>query len=197
MRRVRIIDEPDKTYPYAAIDRQTGEIPLRHHDRTELMVLCLRLEWKIEEAEQDVRAGRQTRPAGRTISEPLCQTPRVLTNKQARGLHASFCTNQLTQPQALVGSGKSPGLSLSISIRLVPGDGRTALLIGRMISIRWGPRSARRQSVEFGGNSRAQGRAAGGMMVGHLSAESYAPSSLSSALASFRSSVSNPSVNQP
>jgi hypothetical protein len=46
MRRVRIIDEPDKTYPYAAIDRQTGEIPLRHHDRTELMALCLRLEWK-------------------------------------------------------------------------------------------------------------------------------------------------------
>ena len=26
MRRVRIIDEPDNTYPYAAIDRQTGEI---------------------------------------------------------------------------------------------------------------------------------------------------------------------------
>jgi hypothetical protein len=42
-----------------------------------------------------------------------------------------------------------------------------------------------------------KGRAAGGMMVGHLSAESYAPSSLSSALASFRSSVLNPSVNQP
>jgi hypothetical protein len=31
MRRVTIIDQPDKPYPYAAIDRQTGEIPLRHH----------------------------------------------------------------------------------------------------------------------------------------------------------------------
>ncbi len=67
MRRVRIIDEPDKTYPYAAIDRQTGEIPLRHHDRRELMALCLRLEWKIEEAEQDGRAGRQT--SGRRVRQ--------------------------------------------------------------------------------------------------------------------------------
>ena len=40
MRRVRIIDEPDNTYPYAAIDRRTGEIPLRHHDRMELIALC-------------------------------------------------------------------------------------------------------------------------------------------------------------
>ena len=60
MRRVKIIDEPDNTYRYAAIDRQTGEIPLRHHDPTELIALCRRLEWKIEEAEQDARAGRQT-----------------------------------------------------------------------------------------------------------------------------------------
>jgi hypothetical protein len=60
MRRVRIIDEPDNTYAYAAIDRQTGEIPLRHHDRTELIALCRRLEWKIEEAEQDPLAGRRS-----------------------------------------------------------------------------------------------------------------------------------------
>jgi hypothetical protein len=60
MRSVKIIDEPDNTYPYAAIDRQTEEIPLRHHDRTELIALCRRLEWKIEEAEKGARAGRQT-----------------------------------------------------------------------------------------------------------------------------------------
>jgi len=61
MRRVRIIDEPDKTYAYAAIDRRTGEIPLRHHDRTELIALCRRLEWKIEEVKQDAREGSQKR----------------------------------------------------------------------------------------------------------------------------------------
>jgi len=59
MRRVRIIDEPHKSYPYAAIDRRTGEVPLRHHDRTELIALCRRLEWRIEEAEQDARADGQ------------------------------------------------------------------------------------------------------------------------------------------
>ena len=68
MRRVRIIDEPDNTYPYAAIDRRTGEIPLRHHDRMELIALCRRLEWKIEEVRQDAREGSRkvTNAGGRS-----------------------------------------------------------------------------------------------------------------------------------
>jgi hypothetical protein len=120
MRRVRIIDEPDNTYPYAAIDRQTGEIPLRHHDRTELMALCLRLEWKIEEAEQDVRAGRQTggrreRQVERSLR--LCQTPRILTNKQARAPHSAFCANQLTYPHALQRWISKPGKSKRFGAR--------------------------------------------------------------------------------
>jgi hypothetical protein len=104
MRRVKIIDEPDNTYRYAAIDRQTGEIPLRHHDRTELIALCRRLEWKIEEAEQDARGKADkwpTRAAGRAVSEALRQIRRVLTNKQARRPCTPFCANQLIYPQAV------------------------------------------------------------------------------------------------
>jgi hypothetical protein len=59
MRRVKIVDEPDKTYAYAAVDQRTGEIPLRHHDRTELIALCRRLEWRIDEAVQDRQASGQ------------------------------------------------------------------------------------------------------------------------------------------
>jgi hypothetical protein len=97
MRRVRIIDDPDKTYPYAAIDRQTGEIPLRHHDRTELMALCLRLEWKIEEAEQDVRAGRQTGGRrDRQVERSLSRSAKLLassrTNKRAGFMRPSART---------------------------------------------------------------------------------------------------------
>jgi hypothetical protein len=88
MRRVRIIDEPDNTYAYAAIDRQTGEIPLRHHDRTELIALCRRLEWKIEEAEQDPLAGRQTggrraRQAERSLRRSAKFAASSRTNKRA------------------------------------------------------------------------------------------------------------------
>jgi len=86
MRRVRIIDEPDNTYPYAAVDRQTGEIPLRHHDRTELMALCRRLEWKIEAAEQDPRAGRKTGGRrGLQVEQSL---------RRSAKLHASLRTNK-------------------------------------------------------------------------------------------------------
>ena len=67
MRRVRIVDEPDKTYAYAAVDQRTGEIPLRHHDRTELIALCRRLEWRIDEAVQDRQAsGQRQRQVKRT-----------------------------------------------------------------------------------------------------------------------------------
>jgi len=58
MRRVKIIDQPENAYPYAAIDRKTGETPLRHHDRSELVALCRRLEWQIEDAKQNARALR-------------------------------------------------------------------------------------------------------------------------------------------
>jgi hypothetical protein len=97
MRRVRIIDDPDKTYPYAAIDRQTGEIPLRHHDRTELMALCLRLEWKIEEAEQDVRAGRRTGGRrDRQVERSLSRSAKLLassrTNKRVGFMRPSART---------------------------------------------------------------------------------------------------------
>ena len=70
MRRVRIVDEPDNTYAYAAIDRQTGEIPLRHHDRTELIALCRRLDGRsrrrsrIRSREGRLAADERGRPSG-------------------------------------------------------------------------------------------------------------------------------------
>ena len=90
MRRVRIVDEPDKTYAYAAVDQRTGEIPLRHHDRTELIALCRRLEWRIEEAEQDRQGSDQRqRQAKRALtgSTKLLASPR--TNKRGGDMRAS------------------------------------------------------------------------------------------------------------
>jgi hypothetical protein len=44
MRHVKIIERPNKTYPFAAIDQQTGEIPLRLTERGDLVALWD--EWK-------------------------------------------------------------------------------------------------------------------------------------------------------
>jgi hypothetical protein len=100
MRSVRIIDEPDNTYTYAyaAVDRRTGEIRLRHHDRTELIALCRRLEWRIEEAEQDARSGRQaTRRRERQVERSLSRSAKLLassrTNKRARVMSAAARTS--------------------------------------------------------------------------------------------------------
>lgn len=43
MRRVKIVDRPDKFYSYAAVDLETGEIPLRLRDQAELVAICHRL----------------------------------------------------------------------------------------------------------------------------------------------------------
>jgi hypothetical protein len=62
MRRVQIIEEPDKAYPYAAVDQKSGEIPLRHRDKGDLITLCLRLDWAIVEAGEkrlNARAGHK------------------------------------------------------------------------------------------------------------------------------------------
>jgi hypothetical protein len=66
MRCVKIVQQPNKTYPYAAIDQQTGAVVLRHHDEVELIALCRRLEWNMDDAERE-REMRpaQTAPSGR------------------------------------------------------------------------------------------------------------------------------------
>lgn len=40
MRCVKIVEHPNETYSFAAIDQATGEVPLRLADRTALVVLC-------------------------------------------------------------------------------------------------------------------------------------------------------------
>jgi hypothetical protein len=49
MRHVKIIERPNETYPFAAIDQQTGEIPLRLTERGDLVALCDRLGWVVRE----------------------------------------------------------------------------------------------------------------------------------------------------
>ena len=49
MRHVKIIERPNETYPFAAIDQQTGEIPLRLAERGDLVALCDRLGWVVQE----------------------------------------------------------------------------------------------------------------------------------------------------
>ena len=49
MRRVRIVERPGETYTYAAVDRETGEVPLQLADRAALIALCERLGWAVHE----------------------------------------------------------------------------------------------------------------------------------------------------
>ena len=65
MRCVKIVQQPNKAYPYAAVDQQTGGVVLRHHDEVALIALCRRLEWNMDDAEREreMRAG-QTAPSG-------------------------------------------------------------------------------------------------------------------------------------
>ena len=53
MQHLKIVQQLDKTYPCAAIDQQTGGVVLRHHDDVELLALCHRLEWKMDDAERE------------------------------------------------------------------------------------------------------------------------------------------------
>ena len=49
MRRVRIIERAGEIYTYAAVDRETGEVPLQLADRAALIALCERLGWAVHE----------------------------------------------------------------------------------------------------------------------------------------------------
>jgi hypothetical protein len=55
MRCVKIIKRPNETYPFAALDQATGEIPPQLADRADLVALCGRLGWTIQDDSQ--RAG--------------------------------------------------------------------------------------------------------------------------------------------
>ena len=49
VRQVSIIESPDTSYRYAAVDRQTGAVLLRLSDPAALAALCHRLEWVVHE----------------------------------------------------------------------------------------------------------------------------------------------------
>ena len=89
MRLVRIVDEPGNTYPHAAIDRRTGEIPLRHHDRAELIALCRRLEWRIEEAELDARADKLLSGQHQLVKRPLTRSTTLLAPSRTKSARPS------------------------------------------------------------------------------------------------------------
>jgi hypothetical protein len=47
MRRVEIVEEPDQTYRWVAIDQVTRQPLLRLNDLHQLRDVCFRLEWKV------------------------------------------------------------------------------------------------------------------------------------------------------
>lgn len=99
MRRVRIIERTGETYIYAAVDRDTGEVPLQLTDRAALVALCGRLGWAIHDEKradeprderqrtgQHHRAHRRRRVGGSTkyTSARTRQRDRSLAAKSAR-----------------------------------------------------------------------------------------------------------------
>jgi hypothetical protein len=58
MRCVKILERPNETYPFAAVDQTTGEVPLQLADRTALVALCGRLGWAIQDDSQPAEVSR-------------------------------------------------------------------------------------------------------------------------------------------
>jgi hypothetical protein len=67
MRCVKIVESPNKTYGFAAIDQQTGEVPLRLPDRTALLALCTRLGWAVQDDSQSAGVPRSGSPPAHCI----------------------------------------------------------------------------------------------------------------------------------
>lgn len=49
MRRVKIVAQMNKSYPFAVLDHHTGAVLLQHQKRDDLTDLCRRLGWVFEE----------------------------------------------------------------------------------------------------------------------------------------------------
>jgi hypothetical protein len=62
MRNVQIVDCPDGSYRYAAVDRQTGDFLLRLSDRAALLALCYRLNWVLHEQAKPRKESRAGAP---------------------------------------------------------------------------------------------------------------------------------------
>ena len=48
MRTVKIVEQPDRSHPHAAVDTETGSVVLKHQDDYALIGLCRRLGWAVE-----------------------------------------------------------------------------------------------------------------------------------------------------
>jgi hypothetical protein len=75
MRRVKVIEQPNETYPFAVIDQQTGEIPLRLSDRADLVALCNRLGWVIQDDLQSAGAPQPADLPQRIGEHPRARRP--------------------------------------------------------------------------------------------------------------------------
>jgi hypothetical protein len=71
MRCVKIIERPNETYPFAAIDQATGEVPLQLADRAALVALCGRLGWTIQDDSQPADV-----PRGADLPQPISERHR-------------------------------------------------------------------------------------------------------------------------
>jgi hypothetical protein len=47
MRKVKIVPQPSRSHPHAAVDLETGSVVLKHQDDYALIALCRRLGWTI------------------------------------------------------------------------------------------------------------------------------------------------------
>jgi hypothetical protein len=119
MRRVKIIERAGEIYPYAAVDQQTGEVPLRLSDRAALVALCHRLGWAVDEETDregvsyhqrtdDHRRARRCGGARRRVGGASSFTSER-KRKRVRGLEAhSTRAALITRTQARGGKMKAP-----------------------------------------------------------------------------------------
>jgi hypothetical protein len=107
MRRVQIVEKPNETYSYIAVDQQTGEVPLRLSDRHALVALCQRLGWAVEENPHG-KQGRDSEPVNATghIDAKQDREPVGSPSSSARGsvrkdriLATEFLTRQRSNAQ--------------------------------------------------------------------------------------------------
>jgi hypothetical protein len=64
MRRVQIVEKPNETYSYAAVDQQTGEVLLRLRDRHALVALCERWGGLLKRSRKQGRDSKPLNVAG-------------------------------------------------------------------------------------------------------------------------------------
>jgi hypothetical protein len=71
MRRIEIVEEPNQTYKWTAIDQDTRQSLLRLSDLYQLHDVCDRLEWKVVDVKRRRQnSGAISRPRRAGLSRP-------------------------------------------------------------------------------------------------------------------------------